>query len=90
MKNLLFRNNQNQATSSDTILKSTALLYLEEALFKEQFEDCDELIQTAKGFGAQLYEIKAVIFGYLNKGKGSLRNEATRNAFGYPRFKGGK
>ena len=90
MKNLLFRSNQNQPAGQEEVLKSTALLYLEEALFKERFEDCDELIQTAKGFGAQLYEIKAVIFGYLNKGKGSFRNEANRNAYGYPRFKGGK
>jgi hypothetical protein len=90
MKNLLFKSSQSQTPATNEILKSTALLYLEEALFKEQYEDCDELIQSAKGFGAQLYEIKAVIFGFLNKGKGGLQNEASRNAYGFPRLKGGK
>ena len=90
MRNLLSKPQQNRSTGSDEVLKATALLYLEEALFKEQFEDCSGLIQSAQRFGAQLYEIKAVIFRYLNKAQGSLKNEAPRNQYGYPRFKGGK
>lgn len=90
MKNLLFKNTPAPGENKDEFLKTTALMYLEEALFRERFEDCDELIRTAKGFGAQLDEIKAVILGHLNKSKGNFRNEANRNEYGYPRVKGGK
>ena len=90
MRDVLLKSTKDQKEGTDEFLKTTALLYLEEALFRERFEDCQELIQTAKNFGAQLPEIKAVILGYLNKIRGSPRNEANRNQYGYPPFKGGK
>ncbi len=38
-------------------VKLTALLYLKEALLKERYEDCAELIHVAQDFGAADYEI---------------------------------
>jgi hypothetical protein len=38
-------------------VKLTALLYLKEALLHENYEECPELIQTAKEFGAREGEI---------------------------------
>lgn len=38
-------------------VKLTALLYLKEALQKERYEECEELISTAREFGAARYEI---------------------------------
>lgn len=35
----------------------TALLYLKEALLKERYEECDEIITRAKEFGANFNEI---------------------------------
>ncbi|HTL70063.1 MAG TPA: hypothetical protein VL404_02110 [Candidatus Eisenbacteria bacterium] len=38
-------------------LKLTALLYLKEALSRERYEECAEIIALAKEFGANAYEI---------------------------------
>ncbi len=38
-------------------VKLTALLYLKEALIKQQYELCSELIGIAKEFGAMEWEI---------------------------------
>ena len=62
--NVLF--NQEQALGQDQILKVTALLYLKEALVAQEYETCQELIDTAKGLGASPGDISAVIAGYLS------------------------
>ena len=38
-------------------VKLTALLYLKEALFREQYEKCPEIVAVAKEFGAEDFEI---------------------------------
>ena len=38
-------------------LKLTALLYLKEALKREQYEKCSEIVALAKEFGAADYEV---------------------------------
>ncbi|MBI4433006.1 MAG: hypothetical protein HY592_05985 [Candidatus Omnitrophica bacterium] len=38
-------------------VKLTALLYLKEALLRERYEACEELIATAKEFGAREFEV---------------------------------
>ena len=38
-------------------VKLTALLYLREALQKERYEECAELIEIAREFGARPFEI---------------------------------
>ncbi len=42
-------------------VKLTALLYLKEAVYKEQYEVCPEYISVAREFGAQDYEIQDLL-----------------------------
>jgi len=42
-------------------LKLTALLYLKEALLKEQYEVCRDVIATAREFGATAAEIRNLL-----------------------------
>jgi hypothetical protein len=58
--------NQEQALGSDQILKLTALLYLKEALAAQEYETCQELIDTAKNLGVNSGDITGVIADYLN------------------------
>ena len=58
--------NQGQALGSDQILKLTALLYLKEALIAQEYESCQELIDTAKDLGVSPGDVSAVIADYLN------------------------
>ena len=44
----------------------TALLYLKEALVTQEYESCQELIDTAKNLGVDPGDISAVIADYLN------------------------
>ena len=66
MRNFLTSNDkQNKSLSHDHILKATALLYLKEALVKEEYEDCQELIQNAKDFGAEVKEISGLLAEHI-------------------------
>ena len=77
----------NGPITSEEILKVTALLYLKEALRKEQYEGCPELIRTAKGFGARQSEVRKVIVEYIGTVKGRFpRNRITNVKGGRPRF----
>ncbi len=42
-------------------VKLTALLYLKEALFNENYEICADLIRTAEEFGAREYEVRDLL-----------------------------
>ena len=42
-------------------LKVTALWYLKEALVREQYEKCAEIVATAKEFGATDFEINLLL-----------------------------
>ncbi len=65
--------NQEQESTSDEIFKLTALVYFQEALLKQEYESCQELVGFAKGFGAAQSEIDEVIISYLRGDKaGSL------------------
>lgn len=59
-----YQNNQLSTTQNDT-LKTTALLYLREALLNESYEDCRELIQEAETFGAGHTEISGIFADYF-------------------------
>ena len=58
--------NEQQALGTDQLLKVTALLYLQEALIAQEYETCQELIDTAKNLGVDQGDINAVITDYLN------------------------
>ena len=42
-------------------VKLTALLYLKEALWKERYEICADLISVAEEFGAKPFEIRDLL-----------------------------
>ena len=66
MRNFLTSNqNQQKSSNHDQILKATALLYLKEALVKEEYEDCSNLIQNAKDFGAEAKDINELILQHI-------------------------
>jgi hypothetical protein len=65
MKNNVLPNPE-LALGPDQILKLTALLYLKEALVAQEYESCQELIDTAKNLGVDPGDISAVIADYLN------------------------
>lgn len=83
-KNQVFENGN---INPDHTLKTTALLYLQEALAQEKFETCAALVRTAKRFGAADYEVAAVIAGYVHKVQGGKTKEVIRKkGKGRPRF----
>jgi len=85
-RNTIFKNEQNKPIARDEVLKVTTLLYFKEALLRERYEDCAELIRIAKGFGAEQSEISGVI-AESNRGmKGSWINEADQKIGSHPRF----
>ena len=42
-------------------VKLTALWYLKDALVREQYEKCADIIEVAKEFGAQPYEVQDLL-----------------------------
>lgn len=66
-KKLLFNARRPQAEPADELLKTTSLLYFEEALINEAYEDCPELISRAKVYGAGLGDIRKVIAQSVRK-----------------------
>ena len=59
------------------LLKVTALLYLKEALYKQKYEQCPELVQTAKRYGVTTEEVQMVIARYVRRLQQGLVYEAT-------------
>jgi hypothetical protein len=53
----------------DEIFKVTALLYFKDALVKQEFESCKELVDIAKQYGAEQSEIDEVVTGFLRGDK---------------------
>ncbi len=52
---------QKRAVVSKNPVKLTALLYLKEALLKEQYEECKGIVRIAKQFGAADFEIQDLL-----------------------------
>ena len=59
-----------------TLFKTTSLLYLNDALEKQSFEECEELVQVARNFGASQADIEGVLSSHLRGDKYGGRNEA--------------
>ncbi len=59
----------------DEVLKTTALVYLQQALISQKFEDCQELVNKAKKYGASPSEISSVITAFLQGSKPKAANE---------------
>lgn len=70
------KTNQDE-NSRENLLKVTALLYLKEALYKEKYEECPELIAVAKRYGVEQTEIQKVISRHVLRLKKGLVYEAS-------------
>ena len=70
MRNEVINKGKGKPIASSDILKATSLLYLKEALLKDEFETCAGLVQSAKRFGAQESEIKEVLAEAVREKKG--------------------
>lgn len=84
--NTLFNGKKNKLRHTDNTLKQTALLYLREALRKDEYEDCAELIKNAKRFGALQAEITQLIASHIAGEKEGLQNEANNKGGNRLRF----
>jgi hypothetical protein len=62
----------------DELLKVTALVYFKDALVKQEFEACEELIALAKNFGASTSEVTDVIISFIRGDKTSGGRETNR------------
>lgn len=71
------KNNPLKSVPRAKLLKVTALLYLKEALYKQKYEQCPELVQTAKRYGATTEDIQTVIGRYVRRLQQGLVYEAT-------------
>ena len=74
-------NQQDIQADANELLKVTALFYLKDALVKEEYETCKELLELAKKFGAGQSEIKEVlaeVFKGLNAARPNEANRRTR------------
>ena len=70
---------ENTGLAADSLLRATSLLYLQDALERERYEECAGLIQSAKGFGAGQREIASVIAKYIRKREAGPSEAAKRN-----------
>ncbi len=64
---LVFEEDEYQSIKADETLKATALIYLQDAIANERYEEAAELLQPAKRFGASKEEIAAVIANTIVK-----------------------
>jgi len=67
MRNNLIYTNQKKPAAPNEALKATALIYLKDALVKEEFEQCPQLIQKAQYFGAGKHDVQVVIAEYVKE-----------------------
>lgn len=55
---------EGEALSSNVSLKDAAITCLKEALLKEEYEQCKNLVASARGLGANQGEIKDALASY--------------------------
>ncbi|MBZ0165765.1 MAG: hypothetical protein K8I00_03085 [Candidatus Omnitrophica bacterium] len=79
MKNRIpkLKNHIQPTIPREKLLQETALLYLKEALYKQKYEQCPELINTAARYGATAQDIQKVIARYVRRLEQGLVYEAT-------------
>ncbi len=56
-----------RAPLTDPLLKTTALFYLRDALEKERYEECADLLESARGYGASPREINSALAQAVRK-----------------------
>jgi len=78
MRNAFVGKQESEPITADSLLKVTSLLYFEDALKRQQYEDCPGLTQAAQGFGVLQNEINKLIAGHLRELKTGRQNEANQ------------
>ena len=78
MRNVNVENKTGRLIAPDEVLAATALFYFEDALIDERYEECGELLQSAREFGATQSDISAIIAEFLTSARGSPVAEANR------------
>lgn len=68
--------NEDQALGADQVLKVTALSYLQEALLGQEYENCAQLVEISKEFGASQGEIRELIAAFLQGDQPGGQSEA--------------
>jgi hypothetical protein len=74
--NNLFNQIQIETNGLPQVIKITSLLYLKDALNREEYEQCPELIQTAKDNGATKEDVQKEILGFIANVKAKNRVES--------------
>ena len=72
-----FTLNKGKDTQKDQVLQVTALAYLEDALANERYEECADLIEAAKEYGATLVEIRTIV---AEGARGVQKNRGAKTA----------
>jgi hypothetical protein len=71
----LFNQTQIETDGLPQLIKTTSLQYLKDALVREDYEQCPELIQTAKNNGATKEEVQKEIQAFIANIKAKNRVE---------------
>ena len=71
---------ESNVLAQDGVLKFSALLYLTDALVKQEYESCAELIAVAKQLGAEQSEINDVLALHIRGDKPARPNGAKQTA----------
>lgn len=79
-------NKKDPTINPEDVLKVTALHYFAEALYKENYEECNGLARTAKEFGAGKRDIQRIVTRYVKWVKGFRDLEAFIDAPGIYRW----
>ena len=85
-KNAVLKEGQIVTVIPDEMLKVTTLIYLKDALLKEEYEECSELIEKARYSGAKSREIRKVLDEYARKVRGRHSNVVNKRSEGRLRF----
>lgn len=78
--------NRGDTAAPDHLLKTTALIYLKEALVHQRYEECPALIRSARGYGARQSEVRKVIAEYIAWGRKGRRKRTGRKFGGRLRY----
>ena len=78
MRNNIFLREASNISYSNDVLRATTLQYLRDALLREEYEGCKELVERAREFGVQNEEIQALLAAAAQNEGGEPSEAVTR------------
>lgn len=84
--NFTLNKNDNNEQKPDELLQVTALAYLQDALANERYEECAQLIKSARQYGAQGRDIQKVLADGAKRARFGRPSEPVRKQAGVRRF----